>query len=47
MGLRTAGCHTSIGAEGIGLVDGVDALIADKPEEFAEKVAMIYKDEEL
>jgi O-antigen biosynthesis protein len=38
---------TSIGAEGIGLIDGVDALIADKPENFAEKVAMIHENEEL
>ena len=38
---------TSIGAEGIGLTDSENALIADNPEEFAEKVALLYNDEEL
>jgi O-antigen biosynthesis protein len=38
---------TSIGAEGMGLVEGVDILIADKPEAFAKKVLMIYRDEVL
>jgi O-antigen biosynthesis protein len=38
---------TLIGAEGIGLVDGVDALIADDPEDFAKKVAMVHENEEL
>jgi O-antigen biosynthesis protein len=38
---------TTIGAEGIGLTDGKDALIADEPEEFARKIEIIYKNEEL
>ncbi|MEE8402457.1 MAG: glycosyltransferase family 4 protein, partial [Candidatus Hydrothermarchaeaceae archaeon] len=38
---------TSIGAEGMELVDGEDTLIADEPAEFAEKVVTIYKNEEL
>jgi GT2 family glycosyltransferase len=38
---------TSIGAEGIELTDGVDVLIADEPEEFAEKVVRLYTDENL
>ncbi len=33
---------TSIGAEGMGLVDGREALIADKPEEFAARVVELY-----
>jgi len=35
---------TSIGAEGMGLVDGHDAMIADDPVEFSEKVARLYND---
>lgn len=38
---------TAVGAEGIGLVHGVDAMIADAPEEFADCVARLYRDEEL
>jgi O-antigen biosynthesis protein len=38
---------TTLGAEGIGLVDGVDALIADVPEQYAEKVIRAYQDEGL
>jgi glycosyltransferase involved in cell wall biosynthesis/uncharacterized HAD superfamily protein/hypoxanthine phosphoribosyltransferase len=38
---------TSIGAEGIELIDGENTLIADEPEEFAEKVAILYEDEKL
>ena len=38
---------TVIGAEGIGLEDGINALIANEPKKFAEKVMMLYKDEEL
>ncbi|MDI9556513.1 MAG: glycosyltransferase [Pseudomonadota bacterium] len=38
---------TSIGAEGMGLVDGHDALIADDPREFAMKVIRLYNDAEL
>ena len=37
---------TSIGAEGMGLTDGKDALIADDPLKFAEKVVKLYRDEE-
>ena len=38
---------TSIGAEGIGLTEGEDALIADDPQEFAKKVILLYQDEDL
>lgn len=38
---------TSVGAEGMALADGVNALIADEAEEFAAKVARLYEDEEL
>ncbi len=38
---------TSIGAEGMGLVNGENALIVDNPEEFAEMVVKVYKDKEL
>lgn len=38
---------TSVGAEGMGLEDGVTAMIADSAEGFAEKAAHIYHDKEL
>ena len=38
---------TTMGAEGMALVDGVNALIADTPKEFAEKVVLLYNNEEL
>jgi len=38
---------TSIGAEGLFLRDGVDAMIADTPEEFAQKVVSVYQDAQL
>ncbi len=38
---------TTIGAEGIGLVDGENALVADNPEAFADAVVRLYKDEML
>jgi glycosyltransferase involved in cell wall biosynthesis len=38
---------TSIGAEGMGLVDGVSAMIADDAVEFAEKIERVYQDEKL
>jgi glycosyltransferase involved in cell wall biosynthesis len=38
---------TSIGAEGMGLLDGVDALIADGPEEFAARIVLLYRDPEM
>jgi glycosyltransferase involved in cell wall biosynthesis len=38
---------TTIGAEGIGLKNDVNALIADEPEEFADSVIRLYTDEEL
>jgi glycosyltransferase involved in cell wall biosynthesis len=38
---------TSIGAEGMGLVDGYDALIADSPEKFVAQVVRLYNDEAL
>jgi GT2 family glycosyltransferase len=38
---------TNIGSEGIGLLDGETALIADNAEEFAEKIVKLYSDKEL
>jgi len=38
---------TRIGAEGIGLVDGENALIADEPAEFAEAVIRLYTDKSI
>jgi GT2 family glycosyltransferase len=38
---------TTIGAEGIGLTDGEDVLIADHPEGLARAVAELYNNEEL
>jgi glycosyltransferase involved in cell wall biosynthesis len=38
---------TSIGAEGFGLTDGVEALIADEPQAFAAAVVRAYGEEEL
>ncbi len=38
---------TRIGAEGMGLTDGTEALIADEPRQFAEAVVRLYRDEAL
>ncbi len=38
---------TSIGAEGMGLVDGTHALVADDAEGFAEAVVRLYRDDGL
>lgn len=38
---------TSIGAEGMGLIDEENILIADTPEKFTNKVASIYYDKDL
>ncbi len=38
---------TSIGAEGIALEDGHNAMIADAPEEFAAKIVTLYTDEQV
>lgn len=38
---------TSVGAEGMGLLDGQDALIADEPKEFADRVVRLYTDRDL
>lgn len=38
---------TRIGAEGMGLTDGSEALIADDPRQFAEAVVRLYRDEAL
>lgn len=35
---------TSIGAEGMGIVDAVHALVRDTPEEFADAVVALYRD---
>jgi hypothetical protein len=31
----------------MGLVDGVDALIADRPEEFAARIVLLHRDAEM
>lgn len=36
---------TKIGAEGIGLINGENALIADEPEAFADAVIRLYTNE--
>src|SRR5258708_4905705 len=38
---------TTIGAEGMGLQDGVDALIADTPEDFARRIIQLYQKSQL
>jgi GT2 family glycosyltransferase/glycosyltransferase involved in cell wall biosynthesis len=38
---------TTIGAEGMGLEEGVDALIADTPEDFAQSIIRLYQNPEL
>lgn len=38
---------TAIGAEGMGLVDGLHILLADRPEAFADAVIRLYRDAEL
>ena len=38
---------TSVGAEGMGLEDGKQVLIADDPEDFARKVVEVYMNAEL
>jgi glycosyltransferase involved in cell wall biosynthesis len=38
---------TTIGAEGMGLQDGVDALIADTSEDFAERVIQLHEETDL
>lgn len=38
---------TSVGAEGIGLRDGEEALIADDPREFADAIVRVYREREL
>jgi len=38
---------TSVGAEGFGIVNGVHALVADTPEEFAQAVCRVMGDEVL
>jgi len=38
---------TSVGAEGIGIVDGVHAMVADTPEAFAAAVCRVIEDEPL
>jgi GT2 family glycosyltransferase/SAM-dependent methyltransferase len=38
---------TSVAAEGMGFTDGLNCLVADKPEEFAEAVIRLYTDQRL
>ena len=47
MALRTPVVSTRKGAEGLDVQDGVDILIADEPENFAEMVVRLLKEPEL
>jgi GT2 family glycosyltransferase len=47
MSLGTPVVTTSVGAEGMGLVDGTTALIADSADAFADAVVRLYEDEGL
>lgn len=47
MAMGKALVSTRIGAEGIGLIDGVDALLADTPEDFAAAVCRLLEDRTL
>ncbi len=38
---------TTVGAEGINVSDGQNCMIADKPEEFAQKAVQVYNDKVL
>jgi glycosyltransferase involved in cell wall biosynthesis len=38
---------TTIGAEGMGLQDGVDALVADTPEDFARRIIQLHENPDL
>ena len=38
---------TSVGAEGMGLTDGANVLIADEPEAFAERIGVLWRDADL
>jgi glycosyltransferase involved in cell wall biosynthesis len=44
MALRTPVVCTSKGAEGLGLIDGKDAWIADDPQSFAQRVVQVLSD---
>ena len=44
MGAGVPCVSTTIGAEGMGIVDGVHAMVRDDPEGFAEAVASLYGD---
>ena len=47
LGLGLPVVTSRIGAEGLGLSDGVDAFIADDPDDFSEKVIRLYTDSDL
>lgn len=47
MALGKSMCTTSIGVEGIPAKDGQDIMIADQPEEFAEKICKLVEDQKL
>jgi glycosyltransferase involved in cell wall biosynthesis len=38
---------TAIAAEGMGLTDGIDVLLADEPESFARQISRLWHDEQL
>jgi len=38
---------TRVGAEGLNVIDGQEIILADKPEEFAEKISILQQDEQL
>ena len=47
MGAGVPSVSTTIGAEGMGIVDGVHALVRDEPRAFAEAVITLYRDPDL
>jgi GT2 family glycosyltransferase len=47
MGAGVPNVCTTIAAEGMGIVDGVHALVADNPRAFADAIVSLYTDEKL
>ncbi|MCZ8081339.1 MAG: glycosyltransferase [Rhodobacteraceae bacterium] len=47
MGAGVPSVTTTIGAEGMSIVDGVHALVCDAPDAFAEAITRLYSDEAL
>jgi len=47
MAMKKAVVSTTIGAEGLDIIDGENILLADSAEEFAEKTLLLLRDEEM